>query len=48
MSRVATGVQKIIKYEFLTPYYRLFDTVSTHFIDFYIFSIFGREIDLES
>ena len=48
---MASGVRKINDYQFfftaLSTNYRLFDTLSTNFIDFSIFRIFGPDIDLE-
>ena len=49
---MASGVQKINDYQFfftkITNKYRLFDTLSTNFIDFSTFRIFGPDIDQES
>ena len=46
--RVASGVRKINDYQFffttLSTNYRLFDTLSTNFIEFSIFRIFGPDI----
>ena len=46
---MASGVRKINDYQFVSPHYRLIIDflISTNFIDFFIFRIFGPDIDPE-